>query len=293
MFSIICHIASAFALNSTYVSAKRRSLTMESKTSTIQSEPTSEIALAPKMTGISGQDMPCREDHKHPGPYMRDIILGFSDGLTVPFALTAGLSSLGSAKLVILGGLAELFSGAISMGLGGLLAALTERSHYFAEEQREKDEVRLTPQLEREEIYVLMEEYDVGRDAITPFVNALVANEDKWVKFMMDFELKMEKVEKKQAWISAGALAGSYFAGGFIPIIPYFAMKSVTNALFVSIGVTVLMLLVFGFVKNKNTVGTTRCGFKGAAQTLVTGVLAAGASYGIVRALDSRNPVLA
>jgi len=90
--------------------------------------------------------------------------------------------SLGSAKLVIIGGLAELFSGAISMGLGGLLAALTERSHYFAEEQRERDEVRVMPQLEREEIYVLMEEYDVGRDAITPFVDALVANEDKWVK---------------------------------------------------------------------------------------------------------------
>ncbi|TVY89632.1 Vacuolar iron transporter [Lachnellula willkommii] len=266
---------------------------MDSKTSTLQSEPRSEIALAPKVSGSLGQDMPHGEDHKSPGPYMRDVILGFSDGLTVPFALTAGLSSLGSAKLVILGGLAELFSGAISMGLGGLLAALTERSHYCAEEQRERDEVRDTPQLEREEIYVLMEEYDVGRDAITPFVDALAANEDKWVKFMMDFELKMEKVEKKQAWISAGALAGSYFAGGLIPMIPYFALKNVTDALFVSIGVTVLMLLIFGFVKNKKTVGTTRAGFKGAAQTLVTGVLAAGASYGIVRALDSRNPVYA
>ncbi|TVY40908.1 Vacuolar iron transporter [Lachnellula occidentalis] len=200
-------------------------------------------------------------------------------------------SCLGSAKLVILGGLAELFSGAISMGLGGLLAALTDRSHYFAEEQRERDEVRDTPQLEKEEIYVLMEEYDVGRDAITPFVDALAANEDKWVQFMMDFELKMEKVEKKQAWISAGVLAGSYFAGGLIPMIPYFTMKSVTDALFVSIGVTVLMLIVFGFVKNKKTVGTTRAGFEGAAQTLVTGVLAAGASYGIVRAFDSRNPI--
>lgn len=95
--------------------------------------------------------------------------------------------SLGSAKLVILGGLAELFSGAISMGLGGLLAALTERSHYFAEEQRERDEVRDTPHLEREEIYVLMEEYDVGRDAITPFVDALAANEDKWVQVCLLF----------------------------------------------------------------------------------------------------------
>jgi VIT1/CCC1 family predicted Fe2+/Mn2+ transporter len=108
---------------------------------------------------------------------------------------------------------------------------------------------------------------------------------------MMDFELKLEKPDVSRAWISAATMGAAYFIGGLIPMVPYFAMKSVTRALFVSIGVTVAILLIFGFVKNFITIGTKRAGFYGAAQTLFIGVLAAATSYGIVRAIDSRNPV--
>ncbi|KUJ13527.1 DUF125-domain-containing protein [Mollisia scopiformis] len=232
------------------------------------------------------------EHHSSNDEIVRDIIIGFADGLTVPFALTAGLSSLGSNKLVIIGGLAELFSGAISMGLGGYLASVTEGDHYDAEEKREYEEVETLPGAEKEEIYKIMRVYGLEDEVIKPMVDAFELNKEMWVKFMMRFELELKKPDPSRAWISAGSLSVSYFLGGLIPMIPYFAMHDITHALFVSIGITVVMLLVFGFVKNMYTVGTKKSGAWGAIQTLIVGVLAAATSYGIVRALDSRNPVM-
>ncbi|KAG4434433.1 hypothetical protein IFR05_010073 [Cadophora sp. M221] len=229
------------------------------------------------------------EKHTNYGPVVRDVIIGGADGLTVPFALTAGLSSLGSTKLVIIGGLAELFSGAISMGLGAYLAAVTERDHYLCEEQRERDEVRDKPDEEREECYVILEKYGVPRETLVPVIDALASDAERWVEFMMDFELKLEKPNISRAWISGATMGLSYFVGGLIPMIPYFIMSNVTHALFVSIAVTVLVLIVFGFAKNYIVMKTTRAGFYGAAQTLIIGVLAAGTSYGIVRAIDSKG----
>jgi vacuolar iron transporter family protein len=224
------------------------------------------------------------------GPIIRDIIIGFSDGLTVPFALTAGLSSLGSARLVIMGGLAELFSGMISMGLGAYLAAVTERDHYHSEREREEWEVANVPHDERAELFDILKGYGVSFEAASPLVAELCADPKQWVRFMMDFELRLEEPDVSRAWISAVTMGLSYFIGGLIPMIPYFIMDRAQEALFVSIAITVVILLVFGYVKNFVTIRTHRAGISGALQTLVIGVLAAGTSYAIVRLLDVKDP---
>lgn len=225
------------------------------------------------------------ESHLDYGDIFRDVIIGFSDGLTVPFALTAGLSSLGSSRLVILGGLAELFSGSISMGLGSYLASITERDHYYSQEKRERHEVAHMPDAETEEIYEIMEKYNISRAATAPLVNELCQDQEQWVRFMMDFELKLERPNIHGAWICGLAMAASYFIGGLIPMIPYFFMKHVGDALFVSIGITVIILLIFGYLKNWVAIRNHRAGVWGALQTLVIGVAAAGTSYAIVKAL--------
>jgi vacuolar iron transporter family protein len=229
------------------------------------------------------------EQHSSYGAVIRDGIIGFADGLTVPFALTAGLSSLGSTKLVVIGGIAELFSGAISMGLGGYLAAATEREHYLSEEAREWDEIKSCPDVEREEVYQILGAYHVSREAATPLVDSLCRNPEQWVRFMMDFELQLEKPNVNRVWISALTMGLSYFIGGLIPMIPYFVMDEANKALFVSIGITIVILLAFGYLKNWVTIRNKRAGFWGALQTLVVGVVAAGTSYAIVRAVDSHT----
>lgn len=233
---------------------------------------------------------------------VRDIIIGFADGLTVPFALTAGLSSLGSTKLVIMGGMAELFSGCISMGLGAYLAAATEAESY--KHQRDEflgsyiaDEEQR--RCKKERIYgVLTERYGVSRDAARPMVEELAAKDccqsskeennesTPWVRFVMDTELKLEAPDVNRAWISALTMGLSYFVGGLIPMIPYFLVTQVTDALLVSVGITVVILLVFGYIKNWIMIRNKRAGFRGAAQTLAIGAIAAGTSYVIVRLLQ-------
>ncbi|ROV92127.1 hypothetical protein VSDG_07506 [Cytospora chrysosperma] len=206
------------------------------------------------------------ETHSNNGDMIRDITIGFADGLTVPFALTAGLSSLGSTRLVVIGGLAELFSGMISMGLGAYLAAATERQHWEAEYAREQWEVDHCPEREREEIF---------------------ERKEAWVRFMMDFELRLPEPDTSAAWVSAATMGLSYFVGGLIPMIPYFLMETAQRALFVSIGITVVILLVFGYIKTWVTIHNKRAGLWGALHTLLIGALAAGTSYVIVRLLDS------
>lgn len=248
-----------------------------------------------------------KENHSGHSDIVRDVIIGFADGLTVPFALTAGLSSVGSLNLVILGGLAELFAGAISMGLGAFLAAVTERKHYQVEEAREFREVNACPEMEEKEIYDIMAEYGLDRKRIEPMVEGLMANKDMWVKvckffnpaitslttvqFMMDFELKLEKPKTSRAWISALSMGLSYFFGGLVPMIPYFAYKNINHALFTSIGVTVVILVVFGYVKAIITGCTRNDALISSLQTLLVGVIAAGTSYGIVRGFNQVRPV--
>ncbi|KAK5121113.1 hypothetical protein LTR85_005597 [Meristemomyces frigidus] len=228
------------------------------------------------------------EHHTRHGELVRDSIIGFADGLTVPFALTAGLSSLGSSKLVILAGLAELFAGSISMGLGAWLAAVTEKKHYEVEEQRERKEVKESPRAEEDEIYEIFEQYGIARGEARGVVDGLKANEDMWVQFMMDFELKLDKPATKMACIEGLVMGVSYFVGGLLPMIPYFAFRErVDHALFTSIGLTAVILVVFGYVKALVTGCKHRDAAWSAVQTLIVGVVAAGVSYGIVRGVNS------
>ncbi|KAF2791812.1 DUF125-domain-containing protein [Melanomma pulvis-pyrius CBS 109.77] len=226
------------------------------------------------------------EHHKTHGEVLRDAIIGFADGLTVPFALTAGLSATGSTHIVIIGGLAELFAGAISMGLGAWLAAKTDQKHYQIEEEREKREVRDMPLAEEQEIYAIFKKYGVERDSVVPIVDCLKGNEDMWVKFMMDFELQLERPNASRAWISALVMGLSYLLGGLIPMIPYFAFHNVNHALLTSIGITIVMLVTFGYLKAFLT-GIKKIGVvESILQTLAVGAIAAGASYGIVRGIS-------
>lgn len=148
-----------------------------------QQATTKKHTQTPDMTGENISQLSHDEHHTGHGELVRDAIIGFADGLTVPFALTAGLSSLGSSKLVILGGLAELFAGSISMGLGAYLAAATEKKHYEVEEKRERREVKESPKAEEDEIYEIFEKYGIARSEARGVVDGLKANEDAWVQF--------------------------------------------------------------------------------------------------------------
>lgn len=220
---------------------------------------------------------------------IRDVIIGFSDGLTVPFALTAGLSSLGNTRIVIMGGLAELFSGMISMGLGAYLAAASERQHWEAEHARESWEVDNCPAMERAEIHDILADYGISKEASDMVVRDLCKRENKsdWVRFMMDFELRLSEPDVGRAWISALTMGLSYFVGGLIPMIPYFFVKNAIQGLAISCAITVVVLLAFGYLKSWVTIRTKKAGLWGAVETLVIGALAAGTSYAIVRGLDS------
>ncbi|PNY29851.1 Vacuolar iron transporter [Tolypocladium capitatum] len=221
---------------------------------------------------------------------LRDVIIGFSDGLTVPFALTAGLSSLGSTKLVIIGGLAELFSGMISMGLGAYLAAATERDRYCSRRAGVAAACASPARAEqRAELYAVLDKYRVSRAAAEPLVEELCADREQWVRFKMDFALRMDEPAGHRAWVSGATMGLSYLVGGLIPMVPYFVMARVRDALLVSVAVTVVILLAFGYAKNYVAVRNHRAGVWGALQTLVIGVLAAGTSYVIVKALDTTS----
>ncbi|KAF2454373.1 Ccc1 family [Lineolata rhizophorae] len=220
---------------------------------------------------------------------IKNSIIGFADGLTVPFALTAGLSSIGSSRIVILGGLAELFSGAISMGLGAYLASVTERKHYDVEREKKHRDVEKCPEVEEARIYDIFSHYGTGPERARSIVESLQANRGLYVKFMMDFELKLERPNRRFAFLAALAMGLSYLLGGLIPMIPYFATP-LPKALYISIGVAVVTLLIFGYVKAVVTGTTQRDACWSAVQTLLIGAAAAAVSYGIVRGVNSAEP---
>ncbi|KAK9236982.1 Ccc1 family [Lipomyces kononenkoae] len=231
------------------------------------------------------------ENHSSQPRLLSDMIIGFSDGLTVPFALTAGISSLGSTRLVVISGLAELFSGAISMGLGGYLGNKSEIEFYRRERLREQMEVDLFPEKEKEEIYDIFADYEIDREASRGVVEALSRRKDLWVDFMMKFELELMKPEDSRLWISALTIGLSYMISGICPMIPYFVMTDATKALFVSIGITAVMLLVFGVFKSYMVATSKRQVALGAIETLIVGAAAAAVSYGMVRGLDSATKI--
>jgi VIT1/CCC1 family predicted Fe2+/Mn2+ transporter len=230
------------------------------------------------------KDMPATphiEKHFTASETVRDIVIGMSDGLTVPFALAAGLSGAAAAtNIVVTAGLAEIAAGSIAMGLGGYLAAKTDAEHYTAEQAREWQEVQDVPEKEAEEVAEVFRNYGLSDQQITPVVAAIRAKPDRWVDFMMRFELGLEAPDPKRARQSAATIAVSYIAGGLIPLTPYILITDIGLALRISVVVTLLALFVFGFVKGRFT-GLSP--WRGGSQTVLIGGLAAGAAFGIAR----------
>ncbi len=229
------------------------------------------------------------ERHFTAGETVRDIVIGMSDGLTVPFALAAGLTgAIDSAGIIVTAGLAEIAAGAIAMGLGGYLAAKSDAEHYAKEHEREKREVVEIPEEEMREVAQVFKSYGLSEKESAPVVEALSKHPQKWVDFMMRFELGLEKPDPKRALISAFTIAASYVAGGLIPLAPYIVSVylkrvQVTTALLFSIMLTLVALFVFGFVKGRFT-GTRP--LRSALQTALIGSVAAGAAFLIARAIS-------
>ena len=224
---------------------------------------------------------PHTETHFTAGQTVRDTVIGMADGLTVPFALAAGLTgAIDSANIIVTAGFAEIAAGSIAMGLGGYLAAKSDAEHYAKEREREKREVVEIPDEEMREVAQVFKSYGLSDKDSAPIVEALSKNPKKWVDFMMRFELGLEKPEPGRALRSALTIAGAYIAGGLIPLAPYFFSHTTTEALFYSVGFTLSALLVFGFVKGRFT-GTRPV--RSALQTALIGSLAAGAAFAIAR----------
>lgn len=214
---------------------------------------------------------------------VRDIVIGMSDGLTVPFALAAGLSgAVDNTTIIVTAGLAEIAAGSIAMGLGGYLAARSDAEHYDAERIREETETREKPEVEAMEVGDIFRGYGLTTEELTPVVEALRKRPEAWVDFMMRFELGLERPDPKRALVSAATIAGAYVAGGFIPLGPY-VLLGAANALAASVGITLLALTVFGYVKGRFTGAPP---VRSAIQTALIGGLAAAAAFGIARAIS-------
>jgi vacuolar iron transporter family protein len=221
------------------------------------------------------------ERHFTASDVVRDTVIGMADGLTVPFALAAGLSgAINQTGIIVTAGLAEIAAGSIAMGLGGYMAAKSDAEHYAKEREREKREVAEIPHEEMREVAEVFEAYGLTKEQTQPIVQALKEQPRAWVDFMMRFELGLEKPNPRRALTSALTIAGAYVAGGLIPLAPYMFSPSTSTALSYSIVMTLIALLIFGFVKGRFT-GTRPV--RSALQTAFIGSVAAGAAFAIAR----------
>jgi len=214
---------------------------------------------------------------------VRDVVIGMSDGLTVPFALAAGLSgAIDNTSIIVTAGLAEMAAGSIAMGLGGYLAGRSDAEHYDAERRREETEVRYKGTLEAEEVADIFRTYGLTSAELAPAVEALRKRPEAWVDFMMRFELGLEKPDPRRALASAVTIALAYIVGGFIPLGPYIVLTA-AMALPASVGITLLALALFGYVKGHFTGASP---VRSALQTVLIGGLAAAAAFVIARAIS-------
>lgn len=212
---------------------------------------------------------------------VRDLVIGMSDGLTVPFALAAGLSgAVDSTGLIITAGLAEVAAGAIAMGLGGYLAARTDAEHFAGERTREEREAQELPETEAAEVAQVFRGYGLPEETVTAVVGAIRSDRKRWVDFMIKFELGITEPDPARARNSALTIALSYVAGGLVPLVPYFLLRSVQAALIGSVIVTLIALFVFGFIKGRFT---TNRPVRSAWQTVLVGGVAAAAAFAIAR----------
>jgi VIT1/CCC1 family predicted Fe2+/Mn2+ transporter len=227
---------------------------------------------------------PHTEHHFQASDTVRDIVIGMADGLTVPFALAAGISGAAvGIDIVVTAGVAEIAAGSIAMGLGGYLAGRTQRQHYYAEREREEQEILNVPHRERKEVIDIMAQYGVTKQECEPMLAGLERNPVAWRDFMMRFELGLEEPRPAAARKSALTIAVSYLVGGLIPLAPYMLMTSIPRALAASTAVTLLALFIFGYLKGSVT-GTGAV--KSALQTLMVGGLAAAVAFGIARLIS-------
>jgi VIT1/CCC1 family predicted Fe2+/Mn2+ transporter len=224
------------------------------------------------------------EKHFTAGQAVRDVVIGMADGLTVPFALAAGLTGAAAANhIIITAGFAELAAGAIAMGLGGYLAARADREHYATEQARELMETETKPAQEREEVAEIFRGYGLSDQQMKPILDAISADRRRWVDFMMRFELGLEEPDPGRAWRSGLTIAAAYVFGGLIPLLPYMLTATVSKGLAISAVLTALALFVFGSIKARLT-GTRT--LRGGLQTLAIGGLAATAAFVIARLIS-------
>ena len=220
------------------------------------------------------------ETHFRSSDSVRDVVIGMADGLTVPFALAAGLSAVAASRVIVVAGLAEIAAGSIAMGLGGFLAARSDAEHYASERAREEMEIVERPHDERHEVLEILGAYGLTHEQSSSILTAFEARPKVWVDWMMRFELGLEEPDPRRALRSALTIAAAYIAGGLIPLGPYMLTPSAAAALQFSVAATAVALVIFGYVKGRFTGAHP---LRSAVQTTVIGGLAAGAAYSIAK----------
>ncbi len=223
------------------------------------------------------------EEHLESSAVLKDIVIGMSDGLTVPFALAAGLSgAVASSAIIVIAGIAEIAAGSIAMGLGGYLAGKTEQDHYNNELKREYDEVEKLPEREKQEVKDFFKQIGLSEEVQNKATEEIAKDKKQWVDFMMKYELGLEEPDPKRASKSAFNIGVSYIAGGIIPLSPYFFINNSTEALKISVVATLICLFVFGYFKSKLT-GVYA--LSGGIKVTLIGAIAAAAAFGIAKLL--------
>jgi len=226
-----------------------------------------------------------KEEHLKSSDFITDMVIGMSDGLTVPFALAAGLSgAVQSNSVVITAGIAEIVAGSIAMGLGGYLAGKTEQEHFQSELKREYDEVENIPEKEKEEVRLIFAQYGINGLSQNIIADELAKDKNRWVDFMMKYELGLEKPDVNRARNSAATIGLSYIIGGLIPLTAYFFTRTPYNGLMISAVLTVICLFIFGYFKSKVT---GQPPLKGALKVTLTGVVAAAAAFLIAKTFNN------
>jgi len=221
------------------------------------------------------------ESHLKSSEMLTDIVIGMADGLTVPFALAAGLSgAVSSSNIIVIAGIAEICAGSIAMGLGGYLAGKTEQDHYASEIKREYLEIESLPQREIEETKEFFANIGLSPALQVQATEEISRDKNRWVNFMMKYELGLEKPDPKRATKSALNIGLSYIAGGIIPLSPYFFISDSKEALVISVGATLICLFIFGYFKSRIT-GVNP--LMGALRVMLIGAAAAAAAFGVAK----------
>lgn len=222
-----------------------------------------------------------KEEHLKSSNLLRDVVIGMSDGLTVPFALAAGLSgAVNSTSIIVIAGIAEVAAGSIAMGLGGYLAGKTEQDHYNSELKREYYEVDNLREIEIDETKEFFANIGLSEDLQNKATEEIARDKKQWVEFMMKYELGLDKPDPRRATKSAMNIGFSYIVGGLVPLSPYFFVDAPVEGLKISVAVTLLCLFIFGFFKSRIT-GVNA--WWGALRVMLIGALAAGAAFGVAK----------